>query len=84
MPVAMRDDRMDPMFTNLEKREAEQTSDMHPTTERGSPDEGPEGLRWALASLCPGLQGPGLHDSVGGRSEVKCGKGVGLEGEVYH
>lgn len=37
----------------------------------------PEGLRWALASLCPVLQGPGLRDPVGGRSAVKCGKGVG-------
>lgn len=45
---------------------------MYPTTEHGSPDEGPEGLRWALASLCPVL-----CDPVGGRSAVKCAKGVG-------
>lgn len=63
---------MDPVFTNLWKRDAEQTSGMYPTTEQRNPDSGPgEGLRWAQAGLCPALRGPGLHDRVGGGSVVR-------------
>ena len=63
---------MDPMFTNLWKRDAEQTSGLYPAAEQWNPDESPgEGLRRAQAGLHPALRGPGLHDRVGGGRVVR-------------
>lgn len=68
----MDDDRMDPMFTNLWKRDAEQTSGLYPTAEQWHPDQSPgEGLHGAQAGLRPALRGPGLHDCVGGGRVVR-------------
>ena len=68
----MDDDRMDTLFTNLWKRDAEQTSGLYPTAEQWNLDQSPgEGLRGAQACLRPALRGPGLHDRVGGGRVVR-------------
>ena len=63
---------MDPLFTNLWKRDAEQTSSLYPTAEQWNLDQSPgEGLRRAEAGLRPALRGPRLHDCVGGGRVVR-------------